>query len=208
MGEQVGIGEPGGKPTIQPLRAEWERLAASEGAPAYVLARGPTPVGGHWEFVTFQPENQGVRCFEVNLPEQRNGFSAPCERLPGSEGQSLLPPLQPSGDIQILTAGGNSAQDQQVQLVAGRASNDVRYVDVRLNGSPVPVELQSIPAGLARRFGLGTGFKFFIAFLPRSAGGRVEIVGRDSTNQAFATRTLALPGAHGLGASAQLQEGS
>jgi hypothetical protein len=202
-GDQIGIGEPGGEPSIQPLRAAWERGTASEGAPAFVLARGPAPGGGHWEFVTFQPQNQGTRCFEVNLPEQRLGFSVNCERLPGAEGQPLLPPLQPSGGLQILSAGGNAAQGQEIQLVAGRTSNDVSSIEVREAGSPVPSELQSIPGELANRFGLRDGFKVFIAFLPNSAGDRVEIVGRDTTDAVVATQALRLPDIEAFRAGAQ-----
>ncbi|HET7121533.1 MAG TPA: hypothetical protein VFI17_09840 [Solirubrobacterales bacterium] len=80
-------------------------------------------------------------------------------------------------------------------------------VEVRVDGSSVHAELQTIPAELASRFGIDDSFKFFIAFLPNSAVDSVEIRGLDTTDQDVATRTLTLPGANGLEAGAQLQHG-
>ena len=46
VGERIGLGEPGGHPTLQSLRHFATSETAAAGQPAYVLVSGPVPGGG------------------------------------------------------------------------------------------------------------------------------------------------------------------
>ena len=188
VGERLGLGEPGGHPTLQVLRHAATHGTSAQGRPAYVLVRGPGPRGGHYEFVTYRMKPEpgkafpadGARCFEVEFPELRNLMSAGCGLPPARHGLLL-------GGI-----GGNSAPNESFQFVSGRASADVASVAIEVAGRPVPVALRPIPAQLIERLHIRRPFTFFIAFFDGRQG-RVEVIARDASGQIVATRSAKAP---------------
>lgn len=149
VGHQVGIGRPGGQPTLETLRRSWHAGEAGAQAPAFVLADGPEPRGGHYELVTYRQPGDEAPCFEIDLTAARGGFGLGCEPLAGA--------LQ-------ATWGGNAAPDQAMRYVAGRVSADVDSVKVEFDGKAVPVELTPVPKSLTDRLGIEAPFKLFIGF--------------------------------------------
>lgn len=179
VGERLGFGQPGGPPSLQALYEEAMRGTDAGGQPAYVLLRGPGPGKGHYDLVTYRfpprpgaefPAN-GARCFNIEFPEARNIFNAGCG----------LPPA--SGGILFGGVGGNAAPGMSYQFASGRVSDDVASVQVKLNGRPLPVQLQPIPADLIERFAIRRPFKFFIAFLDDQASGKITVTARDTTGR-------------------------
>lgn len=188
VGERLGLGEPGAMPALRQLRDAWTKGTAAEGRPAHVLAVGPVPGGGRYEFITYRPaESTGTRrggwgdrpCFELDLTQRRNSFGADCGIFP--EGPVLYAP----------GLAGNSAPGREIYLLSGRTAASIASVEVELNGTPIAVELVSIPKEFVERFRLGRPFKFFIAFLGgRVGGGTLTITARDDSGRVLATRQL------------------
>jgi hypothetical protein len=189
-GERLGLGEPGGPPSLDELRASWNRGTAADGQPAYIAAAGPAPHGGSYEFVTYQAkESQGPSplggepCFELNLIQERSSTGQGCGVFP--EGT----PLYSHG-----FGGGFGRSGEEVVYSSGRASADVESIEMQFNGSPVDVELAAIPEDLLYRLKIETPFKFFIAFLPGGArGGSLTINARDSDGNVVARKESLVP---------------
>lgn len=191
VGDRLGLGQPGGHPTLQSLYHHAVLGTGGEGQPAYVLLRGEGPLGGHYEFITYRmkpepggefPAN-GARCFQLEFPETRNLFNAGCG----------LPPAH--GGLIYGGVGGNSAPGTAYQFASGRVSDDIATVDFEVDGRAVPVELRSIPADLVERFQIRRPFKFFVAFIEGARpGAAVTVTARDSEGRPVARRTSTLSG--------------
>lgn len=189
-GERLGIGEPGGPPSLDELRASWNQGTAADGQPAYVVASGPAPHSGRYEFVTYQAkENQasgslrGEPCFELNLIQERSSTGQGCGVFP--EGAALY-----SNGF----GGGFGRSGEEVFYTSGRASADVESIEVRFNDRPVDVELVPIPSDLLDRLKIEMPFGFFIAFLPDGArGGPLTISARDEQGDVVAQKEVLVP---------------
>lgn len=196
VGDSLGLGQPGGPPALQSLHQHAMRGTDGEGQPAYVLLRGPGPLGGHYEFITYRvrPELEGefppgdATCFQLEFPEAGNLFHAGCGLPAASEG------LIYAGE------GGNSGPaGSAYQFASGRVSEDVTAVDLEVDGQAVPVELRSIPADLIDRLQIERPFKFFIAFLDSDLrSGTLTVTARDAEGQTVARRTSSFLGAPAL----------
>jgi hypothetical protein len=191
VGDRLGLGQPGGHPTLQSLRHHAMQGTSGAGQPAYVLLRGPGPLGGHYEFITYRTKPEpgkefpanGARCFQLEFPEARNLFSAGCGLPPASSG--LL-----YGGV-----GGNSGPGTAYQFASGRVSDDVAAVDFEVDGRAIPVELRPIPTDLIERLHIRRPFRFFIAFLDGDLrSGTVTVTARDSAGHPVARRTSTLLG--------------
>lgn len=189
VGDRLGWGEPGGHPTLQSLRHHAMQETGGAGQPAYVLLRGPGLLGGHYEFITYRMKREsgkefpanGARCFELDFPEARGLANGGCG----------LPPAR--GGLLFRGVGGNAQPGSEYQYAYGRVSDDIRAVDIEINGSAIPVELRAIPAGLIERFHIRRPFKFFIAFFdPALHGGRMTVTARDTGGRPVAQRTSVL----------------
>lgn len=191
VGERIGLGDPGGAPSLRQLRA-----FANEGYESdrsRVLAIGPAPGGvgtaphGRYEFIVTWPKGPHAPegpCFELDLTQMRSIGTDGCGILP--EGKYLY----------FLGPGGNADPDFSSLWVTGRTGEQVASVDVRVDGRRVPVELKPIPRRLTRRFHL-LPFKFFIGFAryPREST-RIDVTARDGRG-----RPLDHQAAHVIGAS-------
>jgi hypothetical protein len=195
VGDRIGFGEPGGPPALHSLHTNSMRGTIGEGVPAYVLLRGPGPLGGAYEFITFeatsptgrQPTGGSTRCFQLEFPDAQNLFHAGCG-VP-----SPRDPLLYEG------VGGNSATGASYQFASGRVSDEVATVDLAIDGQSLPVELRAIPADLIERFDIGRPFKFFVVFLDGNLRkGDVTVTARDAAGEVLATRTESLLGAPAL----------
>lgn len=189
VGERLGFGEPGGRPTLRQLRAGWTKGTVAEGQPAHVLVVGPVPGGGRYEFITFWPdEPQGVRedrwdfggpCFELDLTQQRSSFTGGCGVLP--EGPHLA----------VAGIAGGSTPRGEVRFLAGRTSTSVAAVEAELGGDALDIDLMEIPDELVAELRLGRSFKFFIGFLDGvPARGTLSVTARDATGRALARRRI------------------
>lgn len=192
VGDRIGLGEPGGPPALQSLHTNAMRGTIGAGAPAYVLLRGPGPLGGAYEFITFeamsptgrQLTGDSARCFQLEFPEAKNLFHAGCG-IPDSS-----TPLLYEG------VGGNSAPGASYQFASGRVSDEVATVDFEVDGRSLPVELRAIPADLIERFDISRPFKYFVVFLDGDLRkGEVTVTARGAAGEALATRTESLLGA-------------
>lgn len=185
IGERLGVGEPGGPPALEELRASWNRGTVADGQPAYVLVAGPAPRSGRYEFIAYRPKDNaaGAPCFELNLRQERSSTGQGCGVLP--EGGVLY-----SNGF----GGGFGRSGEETIYTTGRASMDVASVDVQFNGTPVKAELSPIPADLLGRIGTEEQFKFFIAFLPNAAkGGDLIITARDKDGGELTQKATHVP---------------
>jgi hypothetical protein len=189
-GERLGIGEPGGPPSLDELRASWNQGTAADGQPAYIVAAGPAPHAGNYEFITYQAKESqnsgplsGEPCFELNLIQERSSTGQGCGVFP--EGATLY-----SNGF----GGGFGRSGEEVFYTSGRASADVEAIEVRFNDRPVDVELVSISPDLLDRLKIETPFKFFIAFLPDGArGGPLTISAHDQEGDLMAREESLIP---------------
>ncbi len=192
VGDRLGLGEPGGPPALESLHRHAMMGTSGEGQPAYVLLRGPGPLGGHYEFITYRtpPETGGqsptddTRCFQLEFPEAGNLFQAGCGLPPADDG------------LLFEGVGGNSAPGRSYQFASGRVSENVASVEFEVDGRTFPVELRSVPADLIERFDFPRSFKFFIVFLDRDLrAGKVTVTARDAAGDQVASDTSTLLGA-------------
>lgn len=194
VGDQLGFGgpgEPGGPPTLQPLREKWTQGTSAEGQPATVLVVGPAPRDGRYEFITFRTKDEpgrswpanGARCFEVDITKDRFTYGGFCGVLPGDP------------NLRTLGIAGNSDPDQELYILAGQASHAVDSIEARFNGAPVEVQMEPIPPRLAAALQIKP-FQFFIAFLDDAFhGGDGELIARDAEGRMLARRRFEL-GSH------------
>jgi hypothetical protein len=181
IAEQIGMGQPGGEPTLQQLR-EWSSAGkVNEGVPAYVVARGPAPYDSHYEIVTWRSEEAltpdfpeiGPRCFEFNMVELRTWGGAGCEFLPAS------------GGLVLDGAGAQLDPAIEYQSVNGRVSADVESVDVLFEGRTIEAEVVPVEEEVREALGFDRPFKTYVAFITDFRhGGTAEIVARDGDGQA------------------------
>lgn len=187
IGDRLGLGEPGGHPTLQSLRGHAMRGTAGAGQPAYVLLRGPGPGGDHYEFITYRTKREpgkewpanGARCFQLEFPEARNLMGAGCGLPPASDG------------LLLQGIGGNAQPGSEYQYASGLVSDDIAAVDIEVDGHAIPVQLRPIPPELIDRFQIRRSFQFFIAFFG-DASGKLTVTARDATGHAVASRTSSL----------------
>lgn len=193
VGNRLGLGQPGGHPSLRQLRASWTQGTSAEGQPAYVLAVGPAPGEGRYEFITYWPHetkggrhggrwNLGEPCFEVELTQERSSYGSDCGVLP--EGPNLF-----------VSEGGNGMPGHESFFLSGRASAKVGAVEARVDGEPVDVETVPIPNEFVDRFRLGQPFSFFIAFLhhPPRDGGALTVIARGPTGKVLARHRSETP---------------
>lgn len=190
VGERLGFGQPGEPPSLRQLRAGWTKGTAAEGQPAYVLAVGPVPGGGRYEFITYWPEQpEGVGrpgawkldgpCFELDLTQMRSSYGEGCGVLP--EGPHLA----------ALGLGGGGMPGEELHHFAGRTSMAVEEIEAELGGRPLEAELVPIPAEFVERFRLERRFKFFIGFLEGAVrGGALTITARDGAGEVLARKRI------------------
>ncbi len=182
VGDRVGLGEPGGHPTLQGPRAL--AMPGQASGTAYVLVRGRGPAG-LYEYVTYRSKakrgdggSAGARCFELDLPSRKALQGAGC----GLPSESMGLKVDAPGG-----AGGNVSPEAEVRFVSGRVSEDVASVDVKLNGRSIPVDLRPVRGPLAHRVGLPHGFTVFAAFFSHAGhGGRVAVAARDRAGKVVA----------------------
>lgn len=181
---QVGIGEPGGEPTLQKMRAKMQVGTGAAGRPTYVIASGPTPVGGHFELLTYSSREVApgaglVQCFELNLTKLRALYGGSCE--------FGIEKLGRTGDVRITSAGGGTSLHNYRSLlsIVGVASADIESVAVNRGDRSFPTELQSVPAELALSLGFERPFKVYAAFDTRPLRGRgpIEVRGFDADGE-------------------------
>lgn len=184
VGERIGLGQPGGHPSLQSLRHFAFEESDARGQPAYVLVRGPGPRDGHYELVTYRyprrpgarfPAN-GARCYEIETTEPQGLYGGGCGPVPAS------------GGLVFDGAGGNADPGVGFRFAAGRVSADVASVEVTLDGRPLPVELRPIPADLIEGLHIRRPFKFFIAFFDFRRSGRLVATARDADGRVLARR--------------------
>lgn len=192
VGERLGFGQPGEPPSLRQLRAGWTKGTAAEGQPAHVLAVGPVPGGGRYEFITYWPEQpEGVGrpgawdldgpCFELDLTQMRSSYGEGCGVLP--EGPHLA----------ALGLGGGGMPGEELHHFAGRTSMAVEEVEAQLGGRRLEAELVPIPAEFVERFRLERRFKFFVGFLAgRVRGGTLTITARDGSGEVLARKRFEL----------------
>lgn len=191
IGDRVGLGQPGGHPSLQGLRKHAQKGQA--GGSAYVLVRGHG-LAGPYEYITYrtkqkpgQKSSTGARCFELDLPKRNALQGGSCGLPPASMGLRL----DAAGG-----AGGNVGPEAEVHFISGRVSEDVASVKVEFEGRSIPVELSPVPAALAKGLGLPGAFKTFVAFFPHAGhGGRVAVTASDRTGAAVAEGGRPLPDA-------------
>jgi hypothetical protein len=184
VGDRLGLGHPGGHPTLQHLRHFATHGTGAQGQPAYVLLRGPAPDNRHYELVTFRMRKEpgkafpanGARCFEVDLPEARNLFSASCGLPPATDG------------LLLGAVGANSSPGTSFRFVSGMTSADVATVEVLSGGQSTEVSLRPIPTELVERLHIRRPFKFFIAFIG-GAENSLKVIARDEASRVVATRS-------------------
>jgi hypothetical protein len=166
VGERIGLGDPGGEPSLRQLRA----FAAKDydSNRSRVLAVGPAPrlVGraakGRYEFIVSWPKGRHAPqgpCFELDLTQVRSTGTEGCGVLPGNL------------DLYFLGPGGNSDPDFNSIWITGRTSMRVSSAEADLGGRNIPLEFKPIPLYLTRHFHLPR-FKFFIGFAPYPRQGR------------------------------------
>lgn len=204
VGEGLGIGHPGGAPTLSQLRSSWLRGTAASGEPAYVLATGQTPSGGSYELIAYK--NHGAKeakpsseyCFELDLPDAPSSSSLDCGVFPNS------------GRIYDNGFGGGVGRaGDETFYTAGRVGRNAASVEVEFNQEALNVQLQRIPDEILQGLGIEPAFKFFIAFLPdAAAGGTVDITARDANNNVIATTSAPIPPLGDLGPGIQPPAGS
>lgn len=187
VAERFGIGEPGGPPSQQTFREFANEGTIAEGAPAYVLARGPTPHGGHYEFITYKSNRDGSRCFEFDVTDARG-------RVAGTYGGGCSVLLEREG-LRLDSSGASiDPSGQGLQSIAGRVSEDVESVDVDFNGRLVETELTPVPTEVVDALGMEAPFKVYVAFIEDfTRGGVVEVTARDQVGSAAAQAELEIP---------------
>lgn len=194
VGERIGLGEPGGHPSLQSLRHFALSETAGHGQPAYVLAAGRVPGGGRYELATYRNRREpgkewpanGARCFELELTGRAtNGLY---------NGGCGLPPAQ--AGLTATWAGNSGYRGNPPVFVAyGRVSADVASVQVSLDGRRLPVQLKPVPAWLVRRLHIRRPFGFYVAFLRETPRARLlSVVARDAAGEEVARRRLSLVG--------------
>jgi hypothetical protein len=183
LAERVGIGEPGGAPTLTEFREFTTEGTIGEGQPAYVLATGPAPYGGRYEFITFRNRRDGTHCFEVNL--LRSGG-----RVGGSYGGPCGP--IPEAGLSLDSTGGNAGPDEVLQTAIGRASLDVATVEVQYDGQQREAELTLVEDDLAEELGFEGSFQVFAEFFT-DQGGTLRVTGRDAAGNVVATESVRIP---------------
>jgi hypothetical protein len=190
VGEKIGFGEVGGPPSLRQLRQRWGRGTGAARQPAYVLAVGPAPRDGRYEFITYEPRVPAGKhgdvegpCFELDLTQERGMSSQGCGALAAGR------------DLYFLGAGGNADPDRETHYVTGRTSAAVSEVEARFEGRRFEVELVPIPAALRHRLQLGPPFKFFIGFFDGARGGTVAVTARDTTGAVLGHGSSELPDA-------------
>lgn len=188
IGDRVGLGQPGGHPSLKKLREH--AFKSEKGGTAHVLIRGHGPAGPY-EYITYLahegPKNKKrlVRCFEIDLPKRRALQGGSCGLPAGKMGLKLDAPG---------SAGGNVGPEAEVHFATGRVSEDVASVDVELDGRSVPVQLRTVPAVLTESLGLPRPFKVFVAFFAHAAqGGRLTVIARDEAGVLVARASRDLP---------------
>jgi len=192
VGERLGFGRPGDPPSLRQLRAGWTKGTVAEGQPAHVLAVGPAPGGGRYEFITYWPdEPKGVRqghwnlegpCFELDLTQKRSSYGGGCGVLP--EGPHLA----------TMGIAGGGMPGEEFHFLSGRTSMAVDSIEAELDGRPLDAELVPIPAELVERLHLGRPFEFFIGFLEGPVhGGTLVVTARDASGHVLARRQIGAP---------------
>ncbi len=202
VGDRIGLGQPGGHPSLQSLRHFAFEETQAHGQPAYVLVRGPGPNDGHYEFITYrQPRHpgaevpaNGARCYELETTDPAGLYGGECGPVPAS------------GGMVFEGGGGNADPKVGFRFASGRVSADVASVEVTLDGGPLPVELRSIPAELIDGLRIRHPFKFFIAFFGIRRSGELTATARDADGRVLARRKLPAP-AFPLGARPARREG-
>ena len=186
--ERLGIGDPGGHPSLEELRASWNGGTVAENRPAYVLVKGSVADSGQYEFITYRGKAEngagaGGPCFELDLAEVPSSTSQGCGVFP--EGGVLY-----SDGF----GGGFGRSGGEAFYTAGRVSPEVGSVEVELDGTPVPVELVPVPQELLTRFEIGPDFAFYIASLPHAAhGGRLSTTAIGGDGQVLDSKTTFIP---------------
>ena len=194
IAEKVGIGEPGGEPTLREYREFTTEGSSAEGVRATVLARGSTPFGEHYEYLTYEENRYGSRCYELNLVNAGGGpsgsWGGACERAEAPErgAGAANEPLSPRGDLRVDATGGNMDPDQRFLLVVGRVSADVASVVVTFNGSELETQVTVVSEELADEVGIEHPFKVFAAFSRQSVahGGLIQVTARDEDGEEVA----------------------
>jgi hypothetical protein len=204
VGDRIGLGEPGGHPTLHVMRARSDRGTSAEGRPAWVLAVGPAPHRQRYEFITYWPSEPkhrlhgsgkgghwllGRPCFELDLTQVRSTYGENCGVFP--EAPDLY-----------LSWGGNLAPGfgrSSLLFFTGRVTSRASSLEATIGGRPIPVEVKPIPAALIHRFRLEEPFNFFISFLPTSIrnGGELVVTARDADGKVLARQSQELPDLEG-----------
>jgi hypothetical protein len=171
IGERLGIGEPGGPPTIKD-RATQEKIEKS-----IVFAAGRAPDGGRYEVVLDRfarpskhapPGETFNNCLDIEWPdvrrEGRSGFCGP-----------VFPPAASSEAPIGRYIGGPRTLERATKYLEldGFTRSDVARVEVRFRDKAgatrdAPVNFIRVRGKLRTRLGADRPFGFYVAFLPPS----------------------------------------
>lgn len=191
IGERIGLGEPGGPPSLSKLRTH--AIPGQVPGSAHVLLRGHGPAGPY-EYVAYRSEREGatgerdVLCFDLDVPRKNSLQGAGCG-LPNG-------PLT----MRIASVGtvGSSPRARELHFLTGRVGGDISRVAVRRHGETLPAELHPVPAGLAARLGFPRPFKVFVIFFDGSTpGSRVVVTAKSAAGATVARQSVRLPMSRG-----------
>lgn len=187
VGERLGLGEPGGPPSLRQLNESWSDAMGTEGQRQYVLVVGPVTgqERSRYEFITYDPVTRPDRptwpdgpCFKLDLTQRRSMGSQGCGVLPEG-GQFAFLGVGGSHDHAEVAEDGAIRFSNELHYLSGRVGPEVATVEATVDGREIPVQVRPVPEDLRRRFDLGGPFSFFIGFfsgVPR--GGTVAVTAR------------------------------
>jgi hypothetical protein len=173
VGDWLGIGEPGGPPSVEGPRPRVDAQVEPTGST--VVAAGRSPDGERYEFVLerfTKPANSAPRdedfrqCLNVEWPSARAGRISPQFGC-----QAVFPPVT-LGEAVVKVGGTmfDPSYTGHVQL-AGLTRLDVRdvrilYKDESGARRQAPVGFQRVGGALRERAGADGSFGVFMGFLP------------------------------------------
>lgn len=161
VGEQFGIGQPGGPASLRELREFALEPSGESGAPAYVMARGPVDAtGGHYEIVRRFSKAEQRHCYELQLVKPTSLYGPACTPSP-VDSQVTVDSLGSSGEV---------------QTVSGRVGPDVDAIRVEFDGRPIRVQVTEVDAEIRSQLGIDDPLTFyFSSFTGFIGGGQLEI---------------------------------
>ena len=178
VGEQIGIGQPGGPASHTELREFALEPSGESGAPAYVVARGPVDAtGGHFEIVRRFSRAEQSHCYELQLVKPTSLYGPACT------------PSPLASQVTVDSLGSSS----EVQTVSGRLGPEVAAIRVEFDGRSIPVQVTEVDAEVRSELAIRDPLKFYFAsFTGFISGGKLEIVALDDKGRVLSRRSRQL----------------